>query len=218
MTKIYFVRHGKTEWNLEGRYQGAHGDSPLLKQSYLEIALLAEHLKDVDFAKAYASPIKRARVTAQKLVMLLEKPVKLEENQAFQEFNLGQMEGMKVSDAKAKFPQALAAFKNHPDQYDGHKIGGENYQDVIDRMTPEIKKICQRYPQENILLVSHGAALCAEIRHLMGVPLADLRAKGGLANTSTTILESNDLGETFKCLAWNQTDYLKKKLDPTDIV
>ena len=36
MTRLYFVRHGKTEWNLEGRYQGAHGDSPLLAQSYLE--------------------------------------------------------------------------------------------------------------------------------------------------------------------------------------
>lgn len=31
--KLYFVRHGKTEWNLEGRLQGAKGDSPLLEES-----------------------------------------------------------------------------------------------------------------------------------------------------------------------------------------
>lgn len=31
--QIYFVRHGKTEWNLASRFQGGHGDSPLLSQS-----------------------------------------------------------------------------------------------------------------------------------------------------------------------------------------
>ena len=40
MTRLFFVRHGKTEWNLEGRYQGAHGDSPLLPQSLEEINFL----------------------------------------------------------------------------------------------------------------------------------------------------------------------------------
>ena len=53
--------------------------------------------------------------------------------------------------------------------------------------------------------------LCAEIRHLLGVPLAQIRTKGGLANTSTTILETKD-GKNFKCLAWNKTDYLKRNL------
>lgn len=31
--KFYFIRHGKTLWNLEGRFQGASGDSPLLEES-----------------------------------------------------------------------------------------------------------------------------------------------------------------------------------------
>ena len=34
MTKFYFVRHGQTEWNLERRFQGGHGDSELLPSSY----------------------------------------------------------------------------------------------------------------------------------------------------------------------------------------
>jgi Fructose-2,6-bisphosphatase len=37
MTKLFFIRHGRTKWNLEGRYQGAHGDSPLLTESLHEI-------------------------------------------------------------------------------------------------------------------------------------------------------------------------------------
>lgn len=45
MTKVYLIRHGKTEWNLQARYQGANGDSPLLANSYHEIELLAQSLQ-----------------------------------------------------------------------------------------------------------------------------------------------------------------------------
>lgn len=68
------------------------------------------------------------------------------------------------------------------------------------------------------MIVSHGAALNAEINALLGVPLPDLRKRGGLANTSTTILQSNDQGKTYQLLDWNDTSYLNKKLDPTDLV
>ena len=44
--KLYFVRHGKTEWNLEGRFQGAHGDSPLLSTSIIELRALGHYLKE----------------------------------------------------------------------------------------------------------------------------------------------------------------------------
>ena len=95
MTRLFFVRHGKTEWNLEGRYQGAHGDSPLLPQSLEEIKQLSEYLKTYRFAKIYSSPIKRALVTAQKIKENLPYNVRLEADAAFSEFNVGKMEGMK---------------------------------------------------------------------------------------------------------------------------
>ena len=38
--KLYFIRHGKTEWNLEGRFQGAGGDSPLLPTAIEELHIL----------------------------------------------------------------------------------------------------------------------------------------------------------------------------------
>ncbi|MCT7759722.1 MAG: histidine phosphatase family protein, partial [Lactobacillus crispatus] len=43
--QIYFVRHGKTEWNLASRFQGGHGDSPLLPQSLEDIKKLGHHLQ-----------------------------------------------------------------------------------------------------------------------------------------------------------------------------
>jgi Fructose-2,6-bisphosphatase len=59
--ELYFVRHGKTEWNLAGKYQGGHGDSPLLPESLHDIGLLAKRLADVEIDHMYASPLPRAQ-------------------------------------------------------------------------------------------------------------------------------------------------------------
>ncbi|GAD17436.1 histidine phosphatase family protein [Lentilactobacillus otakiensis] len=218
MTKLYFVRHGKTEWNLESRYQGAGGDSPLLPQSYDEMDLLGKHFQKVPFAHIYASPIKRARVTAARINRKLKKHPKVSLLSRLEEFHLGKMEGQKFADVEQQYPEEFEDFRNHPDLYDPKAIGGESYQEVIDRMTPAITAIVKAYPDDNIMIVSHGAALNAEMNALLGVPLADLRKRGGLANTSTTILESNDGGQSYQLIDWNDTSYLNRKIDPTDLV
>lgn len=218
MTKVYLIRHGKTEWNLESRYQGAHGDSPLLAASYQEIALLADSLRGTQFAHAYASPLKRARVTAQKLLDHLEQPVPLTIDSRLMEFNLGKMEGMHFADVATKWPEALHNFRHHPDRYDERVTGSESFSQVIDRVGSAIKEYCRLNPVANILVVSHGAALNATINALIGTPLPHLKDRGGLSNTSTTILTTSDANH-FELERWNDTSYLHKtKLDPTDTI
>ncbi len=217
MTKLFFIRHGKTIWNLEGRYQGAKGDSELLPESHTEIKMLAKYLKNKQFEKIYCSPIRRAFVTASELAAALPQKIMVEEDTRLSEFNLGEMEGMLFTDVAKKFPKELDAFRNHPDLYHAKEISGEGFQELFARMTPIIKEICEKYPNGNVIIVSHGAALCAEIRHLLGYSLENLRKAGGLSNTSTTILETSD-EVNFDCLEWNKTDYLNKKLDQSDTV
>ena len=62
--KIYFVRHGKTQWNQERRLQGMTGDSPLLPEALVEIAALGDYLADLKFDAIFSSPSKRAIDTA----------------------------------------------------------------------------------------------------------------------------------------------------------
>ncbi|KRL07682.1 MAG: histidine phosphatase family protein [Liquorilactobacillus hordei] len=217
MTRLFFIRHGKTIWNLEGRYQGAKGDSELLPESHTEIKMLANYLKNEKFEKIYCSPIKRAFVTASELARALPQELAVEKNIGLSEFNLGEMEGMLFTDVAKKFPRELDAFRNHPDLYNAKNISGESFQELFSRMTPIIQRICKEHPNGNVIIVSHGAALCAEIRHLLGYSLEDLRKAGGLSNTSTTILKTND-AVNFDCLEWNKTDYLNRKLDQSDTV
>lgn len=218
MTKVYLIRHGKTQWNLESRYQGANGDSPLLKDSYREIELLASSLQRILFEHAYASPLKRARITAQALLNHLNPEIPLTIDSRLKEFNLGKMEGMHFEDVAAKWPEVLKNFRHHPDKYDESLVEGESFLEVIARFRAAIEEYCRQYPNGNILVISHGAALNAAINALIGTPLAHLKDRGGLSNTSTTILTTND-GRHFELEKWNDTSYLhKSKVDPTDTI
>ncbi|WP_019791987.1 histidine phosphatase family protein, partial [Streptococcus sobrinus] len=62
--RLFFVRHGKTQWNLEGRFQGSKGDSPLLEESVENLKKLGHYLSAIHFDKVYTSDLKRARDTA----------------------------------------------------------------------------------------------------------------------------------------------------------
>lgn len=218
MTKVYLIRHGKTQWNLESRYQGANGDSPLLKDSYREIELLASSLQRIPFEHAYASPLKRARITAQALLNHLNPEIPLTIDSRLKEFNLGKMEGMHFEDVAAKWPEVLKNFRHHPDKYDESLVEGESFLEVIARFRAAIEEYCRQYPNGNILVISHGAALNAAINALIGTPFAHLKDRGGLSNTSTTVLTTND-GRHFELEKWNDTSYLhKSKVDPTDTI
>ncbi|WP_318765928.1 histidine phosphatase family protein [Lactiplantibacillus carotarum] len=221
MTKLLFVRHGKTEWNLEGRYQGSQGDSPLLPASYQEIHELAAALRDIPLSHVYVSPLKRARDTAMTLrhdLPQAELPVTILSR--LREFNLGKMEGMAFTDVADQFPAEFAAFRHHPDQYDPTAIQGESFQQLLKRMLPAIQQIVAANPrrEDNVVIVSHGAALNALVNTMLGASLAHLRDRGGLSNTSLTILETRDRGKSYKLLDWNDTSYLSRHPDPTDTI
>ena len=209
--QIYFVRHGKTEWNLASRFQGGHGDSPLLPQSLEDIKKLGHHLQGTKFRGIFASPLDRAFNTAQGIddAMNANLPVVIDER--LREFNLGDMEGMKFGDAEKKFPKQM-------DKYDPTELHGEDYPHVIARGKAFAQEMAQRFPDDDdkILAVSHGAALSAIMGGLLGYPLKDIRKNGGLSNTSLTVLETLDGGKTFKPVVWNETSYLGRKLSKTD--
>ncbi|GBG04685.1 histidine phosphatase family protein [Lactobacillus rodentium] len=220
--KLYFVRHGKTQWNLEGRYQGGSGNSPLLPSSYEDIKKLAHYLnkKGVKFKAFYASPLERAVTTAKTLKKDMGIDVPVIEDKRLKEFNLGDLEGMKFVDAEAQYPDQIHAFRYEPAYYDPSAFKGETFEHMIARGKDLINDLVKKYPDkdDNILLVSHGAALCALTRTLEGYKIADIRKRGGLTNTSLTVLETNDGGKNFQEKLWNETSYLDRKITSRDTI
>ena len=209
MTTFYFIRHGKTEWNLQGRYQGANGNSPLLPESHHDIKLLAQYLRGTEFKHAYTSPLLRAQETATELIDQLGMPIPLTLDKRIAEVNLGDLEGMYYRDAQKQWPTVIDNFHYHAD----------SYPHVIERFKEAIRDYEHFNPTGNVLVVSHGAALNAGINGILGVPLAHLKDRGGLSNTSTTIVTTEDQGMTFELQQWNETSYLQRQfIDPTDTI
>ncbi|WP_179395290.1 histidine phosphatase family protein [Lacticaseibacillus absianus] len=220
MTRLYFVRHGKTTWNLEGRYQGANGDSPLLPESYAQIAQLAGALRGIPFAHAYVSPLPRARNTATALIEALGQRIPTTVTAGMREFNLGKMEGMRFADVAKRYPKELHAFREAPGEYDPTAIHGETFPQLIARMQPVVLDAVAQDTtgQANLLFVSHGAALVALIQSLLGTPIAAMRKDGGLTNTSVTILAAHGPQLPFELIRWNDTHFLTRRLEPTDTI
>ena len=215
--QIYFVRHGKTEWNLQRRFQGAHGDSPLLPQSLIDIQKLGGFLAGTKFAGIYSSPLKRAKATAEGLVKTLSCPLAVKIDDRLREFDLGAMEGLTFTEAQTNYPKQVTDIWDHPEKYDGHSIGGENYSEVIARGKSFGHDIALKFKADDkVIALSHGAALGAIMGGLLGYPLSDIRRNGGLSNTSLTILETKDKGKTFDALVWNETGFLGRKMVNSD--
>ena len=64
---ILLVRHGETAWNREGRYQG-RTDIPLSETGQTQVATLGKRLASIAITIAYASPLSRAKNTAEAIL------------------------------------------------------------------------------------------------------------------------------------------------------
>jgi len=220
MTKLYFIRHGKTEWNNEGRFQGANGDSSLLPGSYQQIAQLGAFLHDVNFAHAWASPLKRARNTATATLELLDHQPALTLNSGLIEFSVGSWEGQMFADVQEQDPKQYDAWRHHPENFQAELVlGAETFEEVQRRFVVAVKEAVQAYGGEDVNLVffAHGMVLTIGMAKLLGIPLAESRAQGGLGNTSTSILETHD-GENYTEIIRNDTSYLNVIADASNTI
>ncbi|WP_336314765.1 histidine phosphatase family protein [Streptococcus oralis] len=203
--KLYFVRHGRTLWNLEGRFQGASGDSPLLPESIYILKQLGQYLKEIPFDKIYSSDLPRAIKSAEIIQSQLQAPCTLKSIPDLREWQLGKLEGLKIATLNAIYPRQIKAFRSNLAQFDTKMFEAESLYSTTQRTIQFIKSL-KGSPTENILIVGHGANLTASLRTLLGYKEAHLRKDGGLANASLTILETDDF-ETFTLERWNDTSY-----------
>ena len=205
--KLYFVRHGRTEWNEEGRIQGANGDSPLLESSIQQLEALGQHLSQTYFDAAYSSDLPRAVHTAQILLKQNQHPITLQEAPALREWRLGRLEGRIIMELKALYPEEMRAFRHNLSQFHHNLFDAESLSDTTKRTCDFVKSLKGK-ELDTVLIVGHGANLTASIRTLLGYKPEELRKNGGLNNASVTVLTTEDF-EHYHLETWNDTSYLE---------
>ncbi|MGT2666922.1 histidine phosphatase family protein [Streptococcus rifensis] len=206
MTLLYFVRHGRTEWNLEGRFQGNQADSPLLPATLEDLEVLGEHLASVSFDHIFSSDLPRAAKTAEAILAKQPRSTELTLTPELREWQLGKLEGTKVSLMQSLYPKQHHAFRHNLAKFNPRLFEAESVFMATQRMGNFVKAQ-KELGADNLLFVSHGAISTASIRSLLGYDTAELRKAGGLTNSSVTILETDDF-EHFNLKLWNDISFL----------
>ncbi len=169
MTRIIYVRHGETNWNIERRYQG-QTDIPLNEKGLQQAEWVAERLAGEKVAAIYASDLTRAFVTAQTIAK--RHGLEVIPMPAFREISFGDWEGSSFNgldnDAKAQIDKIFT----DPEHI---KVpGGENFQQVQARTNEGIAELLEKHPNETIIVVTHGAAIRTILCSALNLSLASV--------------------------------------------
>lgn len=153
-TRLLLVRHGQSEWNAAGRWQG-QADPPLTDLGRRQAVEAARAIGAVD--GVWASDLVRAAETA---TIIAEQigvgPVVIDPD--LRERDAGEFSGLTRDEIEQRFPGYLAAHRRPP--------GWESHEDLLERATVAIARIAEALPGGDALVVTHGGLVYAVEEHL----------------------------------------------------
>ena len=175
--RLILWRHGRTEWNADGRFQGQL-DPPLDDEGRVQAERVAPQLVASGLTPertlVVSSDLTRAAATARVLTSLIGVPLRLDPR--LREHGLGAWEGLTRDDVAARHPEQYA------DWLAGRPVqgrGGENPSDVTQRA---LAALADLPPAEVAVVVTHGGTAGRLLEALLGLGPAHRRVFAALAN------------------------------------
>jgi broad specificity phosphatase PhoE len=184
---IHLVRHGETDWNVEGRLQG-WTDIPLNATGIEQAHAAASVLAGRPIGSVLSSDLSRARGTA--AMIAAAAGLEVFTDPALRERNYGVAEGRLISELDG---EAHGAFDARWDDPDFAFPGGESRRDAHLRLATFLAEMLVSPPPQEIVIVSHGGALRLARGFLEGFPVERL-PRWNFANAEiTTVVTSSQL-------------------------
>ena len=169
-TELFVVRHGQTEFNRRGLYQG-HADSALTDAGRAQAGLLAPRLRSLGCGPTiYCSDLGRARHTAE---LLAAPGDRIREEAGLRERCWGVFEGLSRAEITERYPNARTSRGANADYT---PPGGETQGELNERIVAALNRIAGNHAGERILVVTHGGVVTAFARYVLGVPQAAPRS------------------------------------------
>lgn len=177
-TKVFLVRHGETEWNKLGKFQGCQ-DIDLSDEGIVQAQYLSKKFSD-NFDYIYTSPLKRALQTAKVIANSKEiKPTIINE---LREINFGEWEGLTLKEILDNFPKEFNNWRN--DKVEAPMCGGDlSLKNACKRAKTAITEIVAKHRGKKILIVAHGGIIKAGLLGLFELDMT-MYHKINLGNTA----------------------------------
>ncbi|MFI0435649.1 MAG: histidine phosphatase family protein [Parachlamydiaceae bacterium] len=167
---IYLTRHGETDWNFQDLVQG-QTDIPLNATGISQALQLRELLADIPFSAAFSSDLSRAQLTAELIVK--PRQLRVKASPALRERSAGTLEGVNkhifdekirpfLTSAKALHHETYLTTPWHPEIETTHS--------VLKRVSDFLFPLADLYPNQSLLVVSHGGVLRSILDYLSFTP------------------------------------------------
>ena len=184
---ILLIRHGQTDWNKAGRWQG-HTDIPLNETGLQQAAALCRRLQGWPIETIYTSDLQRCVQTAVPLANSLNlEPV---QTQLWRERDVGKFSGLTGEQAREQYPEIWAnATRGMIDP-----PHGEPFVDVQSRAWRAFESVIDAHEAGMVAVVTHGGLLHALLGQVMGIDPAIYGRFSMRGNTGLSMIEVNDRG------------------------
>ena len=208
-SRIILIRHGETNWNKEGRFQGQI-DIPLNETGKEQASKASKYLDEIKFSKAFSSSMKRPYETAE--IILKKNNLKIEKMDELVEISHGQWEGKLEKEIRKTWPDMLKSWHEEPESVTMPE--GESIKQVSQRAISAWDQICKSQKEnDTTLVVAHDAVNKTIICHILGLSYSDIwmikQGNGGITVIDIFKNKNNVLSSL------NITNHLGQILDST---
>ena len=168
-TKVILVRHARTTYNEQGRYQGSSDKSVLTARGHQDAYATGLALKEYNFDAIYTSPLKRVRQTTQEIITAFGKdnvpPVN--NDRLLTEICMSHWQGLYYQEVKEKFAEAHRCWQDTP-----HLFSFDNVYPILELFEKARlfwQQVLTKHQGQTILIVAHGGTNCALISTAVGL-------------------------------------------------
>lgn len=190
MKTLYIVRHGETDWNKMGKYQGIT-DVPLNENGLNQAKACGNALKDVTFDRILSSDLSRALVTAE--TIRGDRTTSITVDKRLRELNFGDWEAMLFSDIEARWPGLIDEMYLRP-----HLVkvpNGESFKDLQNRAWEGLEEFLNVNDEEETLLIAcHGGTIRTLLCKLLDISISHCW-NFSQGNTAINRIFYNGMGE-----------------------
>ncbi len=198
---LVLVRHGETDWNKLGRFQG-QSEIGLNAMGMAQAKETARAVAEYEHSAIYSSPLPRTMQVAQEISQVSGKPVVGVPD--FQELDLGDLDGATGEEMRANWPGVLATWREDPAGVS--MPNGESLGQLQERVWNALVEVEKAHGQEDtLIIVSHNFAIRALVCKVLGMPLDNFH-RMTLSLGSISVVERDR--QEHRLVSYNSTSHL----------